>query len=101
MQTVLQQTSRIEQTLEQHVQATSDVQAVERRTNALNWLSTLSTIKHLEKHDEVKRRRVPETGQWFLQHPSFVAWQQSPESVALTRQRSAHDAASSFAMVFH
>lgn len=87
MQMILEQTTRIEQTLEQHVQTAAHVQVMERTTNALNWLSRLSPIDHEEKHNEVRKHRVPATGRWFLNDPSFVGWQHSPDSADSSTRR--------------
>jgi len=46
-----------------------------KRVKIQEWLSDVSLS---EKHQELKRRRVPGSGEWFLSSAPFLNWFQKP-----------------------
>lgn len=50
---------------------TSSCLSAEKRKCVLDWLSP----EHFHgKHDEIRKRRQPNTAQWILQTPEYVGW---------------------------
>ncbi|CAF9932835.1 hypothetical protein IMSHALPRED_009001 [Imshaugia aleurites] len=70
-------TRSIEQSLTNQAQMLRDDRAVEEREKALNWLST---VKHEQKHHDVRMPRMDGTGEWLLNEVAFRSWRDNSRS---------------------
>ena len=70
-------TRSIERSLEEQVQISRDARVAKEREKVLNWIST---IKHEQKHHDVRMPRVDGTGEWLLQEKEFQRWRDEPRT---------------------
>ena len=57
--------------LSEQTRAINDQITAERRNSILEWIST---VKHEQKHHDIRTPRVKSTGRWFLREDEFKHW---------------------------
>ena len=70
-------TLSIEQSLTIQAQFLGDNRAVMEREKVLNWLST---VKHEQKHNDIRMPRMSGTGEWLLKEAKFRSWRDDSKS---------------------
>ena len=71
LETVSHRTLSSKQALENQAQILQNHHAAEEREKILNWIST---VKHEQKHHDIRLPRVRGTGEWFLELNEFKCW---------------------------
>ena len=72
LQKVDDRTLVIERSLNEQSRFLDMSRANEERDRILTWISTLD---HMQMHDETRKRRASGTGKWFLRETSFRSWE--------------------------
>ena len=82
LEAINHRTSSAEHLLSEQTRAVNDQLIAEKRNSILDWISTL---KHEQKHHDIRTPRVEATGQWFLDQDQFKCWrdESAPESTVL------------------
>ncbi len=70
-------TRSMEQSMTNQARIMSDDRAKEERNRALDWLST---VKHEQKHHDIRMPRMDGTGEWLLKEASFRSWRDNSDS---------------------
>ena len=77
VQSISTQTQSIALSLKEQAQDVGDQRALEERERVLDWLST---VKHEQKHHDVRMPHVAGTGEWLLEAYQFKSWRDEPQS---------------------
>ncbi|KAL8828698.1 MAG: hypothetical protein Q9191_002441 [Dirinaria sp. TL-2023a] len=75
LEAINHRTSWAEHSLSEQTQAVNDQLSAEKRKSVLNWIST---VKHEQKHHDIRTPRIEATGQWFLDQGHFKRWRDEP-----------------------